>query len=59
MERKENWVLIDNDNHDLLYFTSQARLRRYAKDHGMVIRRSYTSERCFYTESYEWLPGNS
>lgn len=52
------WTLIDNDKHELLEFTSKAKLREYAKQHGLKIRKSPTSERCYYTDACGYVPGN-
>jgi len=53
------WVLIDNDAHDTKEFTSQIKLKAYADEHGLEIKRSPTAARCYYTEAHAWVPGNS
>lgn len=48
----KNSLLIDNNKHEMLNFKSIAELKRYAEENNMYIKKSLTSENCYYTESY-------
>ena len=50
------WTLIDNDSHRSIKFSSEKKLRQWAKDNYMKIKKSYTAEFCFYTDSWIALP---
>jgi len=56
MSNKFNWYLIENNSHRMIDFTSEKKLRTYAKEKGYGIKRSYTDMYCFYTVSYEYIP---
>ena len=38
-------------------FTSEKKLKEYAKSKAYGIKRSYLDSLCFYTVSYEYIPG--
>lgn len=54
---KRKWYLILNNSHTVYEFTSEKKLREHAKERGFNIKRSYLDPRCFYLESYEYIPG--
>jgi len=53
---KTPWYLIENNSHKMVEFSSEKKVRIYAKEHGYGIKRSYTDCYCFYTVSYEYIP---
>ena len=55
MERRE-WILIENNSHQVFTFPSLKKLKEFAKENGYRIKRSPTHDRTFYTESYVYLP---
>lgn len=55
---KHNWYLIENNSHNLLKFTSEKKLRKYAKENNHRIDRSYLDHYCFMTTCYQYIPGN-
>ena len=55
---KNLWYLILNNAHSMRVFPSEKKLRAYAKEHEFKIKRSYLDYYCFYTESYQYVPGN-
>lgn len=50
------YCLILNGSHSVKYFTSIPKLRSWAHEHGYTIKKSYTSENTWYTESFEYVP---
>ena len=52
------WTLILNNSHSIKNFSFEKKLRSFAKENALVIKKSYTSFRCFYTESLVYVPGN-
>ena len=55
MERR-NWILIENNSHQVFTFASLKRLKEFARVKGYHIKRSPTRDRTFYTESHVYLP---
>ena len=51
------WILIENNNHRSTRFTSLKRLREYADDMHFIIKKSHISEKTYYTESFDYVPG--
>ena len=53
-------ILIENNSHTVLEFDSIRQLKKWAKEHGWKIRRSWASDwseyEVYYTESYVILP---
>lgn len=52
------WYLINNNSHNVKWFSSQKKLKRWARDRHMTIKRSYTDSYCFYIESQEYIPAD-
>ncbi len=50
------WYLIENNSHEVLTFSSKEKLRQYAMQKNLEIRKSPIDEHCYYTESVEILP---
>jgi len=53
-------ILIENNSHRVLEFSSVRALKKWAKNHGWRIRRSWASDlydiEVYYTDSYVTLP---
>lgn len=56
MSNKRKWNLINNNSHEVLYFSSEKKLRTFAKEKQWFIKHSYLDNHCFYIESYEYIP---
>lgn len=54
--RKSHWYIINNDSHEILRFTSEKKLREYAKAHGFILKHSPHDYDGFYIDSYIALP---
>ena len=54
--KKQKCYLILNNAHNLINFESIASLKRYAKEHGLLIKQSCVDHNCWHTESYEYIP---
>jgi hypothetical protein len=55
---KGKWILIDNNAHGMTPFTSLKKLRGYAREHQMQVKRSPTDPHCYYVTSWQYVPGN-
>ena len=53
----KKWTLINNGSHDTYPFSSEKKLRDFARTNGMIIKKSQTAEFTFYTEAYTFVPG--
>lgn len=53
---KQKWVLILNQSHSTKEFSSLARLRRYARNNALAIKKSFTAERTYYTDAFGYVP---
>lgn len=58
--KKQAWVLINNNSHKVLKFGSKKALFDYAKKRGYEIKigKYGLTDRTYYTESTEYIPGN-
>lgn len=50
------WTLINNGSHKCYTFTSQEKLKMFAKKRKWGIKKSPTCERTYYTESFSYIP---
>lgn len=55
--KKRKYCLILNNSCNSIDFESIAALKRYAKEHELEIKHSYTDVYCWHTESYGYIPG--
>lgn len=55
-DNKKYWCLINNNSHRVYSFLSKKGLLAFAKDKGMIVKKSYTDSNCYYIESYEYIP---
>ena len=57
MNKKNVWTLINNNSHKCFDFSSERKLKGWAKERGLIINRSYLDQCCFYTDSTVCIPG--
>jgi hypothetical protein len=56
----KKWTLINNWTHSMHHFTSEKKLKDYAKEHYLKIKIGGVGriDRCFYTIGSLYVPGN-
>jgi len=50
------WLLIENNSHSVYEFSCLKKLKEFAEKYNYKIKRSPTTERCYYIESYIYIP---
>lgn len=56
-ESRLPWSLFLSDTHQVVYFSTEARLKKFAHDLGYAIR-PFPDRSAFYTLSVGYVPGN-